>query len=106
MPDRLVEIYQRLTDKVEEIDVLVKEARRDDERELLASGGEDRRRSSARLSAQWDEVAALADRQKSILDEIVKQADEVASLSSFLQTHYEREKASLARELHDQLGGI
>jgi hypothetical protein len=31
---------------------------------------------------------------------------EVSSLSAFLQTHYEREKARLARELHDQLGGI
>lgn len=30
----------------------------------------------------------------------------LASLSDFLQTHTEREKASLARELHDSLGGI
>ena len=30
----------------------------------------------------------------------------LASLSNFLQTHAEREKASLARELHDSLGGI
>ena len=30
----------------------------------------------------------------------------LASLSNFLQTHSEREKASLARELHDALGGI
>ena len=30
----------------------------------------------------------------------------LAELSSFLQTHAEREKASLARELHDSLGGI
>ena len=30
----------------------------------------------------------------------------LASLSAFLQTHVEREKARLARELHDQLGGI
>ena len=32
--------------------------------------------------------------------------DELASLTDFLQTRNEREKASLARELHDQLGGI
>lgn len=30
----------------------------------------------------------------------------LASLSNFLQTQVEREKASLARELHDSLGGI
>jgi signal transduction histidine kinase len=32
--------------------------------------------------------------------------DELASLTDFLQTRNEREKAALARELHDQLGGI
>jgi protein-histidine pros-kinase len=45
-------------------------------------------------------------RQKSVIGEIVKQADEASSLSAFLQTHHEREKAGLARQLHDQLGGI
>jgi len=94
MTDRLIELYQRLAEKVEEIDALVKEANRADPR---ARGA---------LSARWDELAALVGRQKSVLGEIVKQADEVSSLSAFLQTHYEREKAGLARELHDQLGGI
>lgn len=32
--------------------------------------------------------------------------ESLASLSTFLQTHAEREKALLARELHDSLGGI
>lgn len=32
--------------------------------------------------------------------------EEMAALSAFLQTSAEREKASLARELHDELGGI
>ena len=32
--------------------------------------------------------------------------EELASLADFLQTRNEREKAALARELHDQLGGI
>ena len=32
--------------------------------------------------------------------------EEMSSLSAFLQTSAEREKASLARELHDELGGI
>src|SRR5471030_1640131 len=94
MTDRLIELYQRLAEKVEEIDALVKEANRADPR---ARGA---------LSARWDDLAALVGRQKSVLGEIVKQADEVSSLSAFLQTHYEREKAGLARELHDQLGGV
>jgi hypothetical protein len=33
-------------------------------------------------------------------------AREMSTLSNFLQTHAEREKALLARELHDSLGGI
>ena len=32
--------------------------------------------------------------------------EELSLLTTFLQTHAEREKASLARELHDALGGI
>jgi signal transduction histidine kinase len=38
--------------------------------------------------------------------EVARRTQELASLSAFLQTNAEREKASLARELHDQLGGI
>lgn len=34
------------------------------------------------------------------------EGEEMSSLSAFLQTSAEREKASLARELHDELGGI
>jgi signal transduction histidine kinase len=34
------------------------------------------------------------------------EGEEMAALSAFLQTSAEREKASLARELHDELGGI
>ncbi|HLX23529.1 MAG TPA: CHASE3 domain-containing protein [Usitatibacter sp.] len=38
--------------------------------------------------------------------EVVKRTKELSSLSAYLQTNSEREKASLARELHDELGGI
>ncbi|MGZ5035772.1 MAG: sensor histidine kinase [Usitatibacter sp.] len=92
MPDRLVELYQRLTDKVEAIDALVE------------SGGIARDPES--FGAEWSGLVELVSRQKAMLRDIVKRAEELASLSSFLQTHYEREKAGLARELHDQLGGI
>ena len=56
--------------------------------------------------AQWRELVDLAGQQKAMLDDIARRTQELSSLSAFLQTHYEREKASLARELHDQLGGI
>jgi len=38
--------------------------------------------------------------------EVARRTQELASLSAFLQTNAEQEKAALARELHDQLGGI
>ncbi len=39
-------------------------------------------------------------------EELADRIGELSSLSSFLQSNGEREKASLARELHDELGGI
>jgi len=38
--------------------------------------------------------------------QVEERTRELSSLSDFLQTHSEREKALLARELHDALGGI
>lgn len=38
--------------------------------------------------------------------QVAERTRELSSLSNFLQTHSEREKALLARELHDALGGI
>lgn len=38
--------------------------------------------------------------------EVTDRTRDLSSLSHFLQTHGEREKAALARELHDSLGGI
>ena len=90
MPERLLDLYQRLSDKVESLDRVVTE-----------SGGD-----KARFTAEWAELEELVSRQKAMVQDIVKRTEELSSLSSFLQTHYEREKASLARELHDQLGGI
>ncbi len=39
-------------------------------------------------------------------EDLAERLGELSSLSSFLQRNGEREKASLARELHDELGGI
>ena len=89
MADRLVQLYEQITAKIGSIEALLKDG---DER------GEFR--------ARWRELVDLAGQQKAMLDDIARRTQELSSLSAFLQTHYEREKASLARELHDQLGGI
>jgi len=71
-------------------------------------------RSDTKLAQAVGELRTLVDRQlesKSALaggmeGEIADRTRELSSLTNFLQTHNEREKASLARELHDALGGI
>ena len=98
MPDQLVELYEQVATRVAELDSTVKA--------LLASGRPLDEAARARARAQWDELAALVDKQKEVLGDIGRRTRELASLSAFLQTHYEREKARLARELHDELGGI
>ena len=86
MPDRLVELSQLVAQKVEDID-----------RAIAARG----------LAIEgWDELCALVRQQKDMLGELGRRTIELSSLSAFLQTHYEREKARLARDLHDELGGI
>jgi signal transduction histidine kinase len=43
---------------------------------------------------------------RALVGELRAENDALASLSNFLQVHSEREKAALARELHDSLSGI
>ena len=86
MPDHLVDLYQLVAKKVEEID-----------RAMAASGV---------VVRGWPELRTLVKKQEVMLEELGRRTTELSSLSSFLQTHYEREKARLARELHDELGGI
>jgi signal transduction histidine kinase len=93
-----VELYEQVATRVAELDSTLKS--------LLASGRPLEEAERARVRAQWDELAALVDKQKEGLGDIGRRTRELASLSAFLQTHYEREKARLARELHDELGGI
>lgn len=52
------------------------------------------------------QAALHASQEQRLEGRIAERTRELASLSNFLQTHAEREKALLARELHDQLGGI
>jgi signal transduction histidine kinase len=89
MPDRLVDLYERISAKVARVDGPMKAA--------LAGNG---------LEREWENITALVAQQKEMLDEIARRTQELSSLSGFLQTHAEREKADLARELHDELGGI
>src|SRR5260221_2628449 len=89
MPVRLVDFYERISAKVAQVDGPMKAA--------LAGNG---------LAREWENITALVAEQKEMLGEIERRTHELSSLSGFLQTHAEREKADLARELHDKLGGI
>ncbi len=95
MPDQLADLYEQVAARVADLDAGLKE--------LLAGDASERAR---RLRSQWDDLASLVRRQKDMLGEVGRRTRELSSLSAFLQTHYEQEKARLARELHDELGGI
>jgi signal transduction histidine kinase len=96
MPDQLVDLYEQVALRVAELDATLDP--------LLAECGDKER--ARRVRERWVELMALVRRQKESLGELGRRSRELSSLSAFLQTHYEREKARLARELHDQLGGI
>ena len=94
MPDRLVDLYDRLARKVDAMEAQIGAIGRGEQTDLES------------LRADWHELAGLVREQKEYLGEIARRTQELSSLSAFLQTHGEREKARLARELHDGLGGI
>ena len=98
MPDQLVELYEQVAARVGELESTLKS--------ILAPGRVLDEAQRARALADFAELVALVGRQKEMLGDIGRRTRELASLSAFLQTHYEREKARLARELHDELGGI
>ena len=90
MPDKVVELFQQVSSRIAELDPAV--------RGCLAH--------DAALTTRWNEIVALLGDQRVVIDDLGRRTRELSSLSAFLQTHYEREKARLARELHDELGGI
>jgi signal transduction histidine kinase len=97
MPDQLVELYEQVAARVAKLDSTL--------RSMLDSQPLDGA-ARERVRVEWSELVALVDKQSGMLDDIGRRTRELGSLSAFLQTHYEREKARLARELHDELGGI
>jgi len=96
MPDQLVELYEQVASRVAGLDSDLKSV-------LASCASADR---ADRVKAQWEDLTALVRKQKEMLGDIGRRTRELASLSAFLQTHYEQEKARLARQLHDELGGI
>jgi signal transduction histidine kinase len=111
MPDRLVDLYAQLAQKVEDLDRSLRAVVSSGKRRLAVAGAagvpvDEAPGDLARANEDLNEVARLVAKQKEILGEIARHMQEVSALSAFLQTHYEREKARLARELHDELGGI
>jgi signal transduction histidine kinase len=96
MPDQLVELYEQVALHVAELDSDLKSV-------LASCANADR---ADRVKAQWEDLTTLVRKQKEMLGDIGRRTRELASLSAFLQTHYEQEKARLARQLHDELGGI
>jgi signal transduction histidine kinase len=60
-------------------------------------------RDQRQVRATQKSQASYAERLES---DVANRTSELSNLSAFLQTNSEREKASLARELHDELGGI
>ena len=96
MPDQLVDLYEQVALRVAELDATLDT--------VLAECGDGER--TRRVREQWAELTDLVRRQKETLEELRRRTRELSSLSAFLQTHYEKEKARLARELHDGLGGI
>jgi signal transduction histidine kinase len=81
-------------------------------RELTAAlDGLERNRADIALDGELRALREIASRLDALVHgdvegEVARRTQELASLSAFLQTNAEREKAALARELHDELGGI
>jgi signal transduction histidine kinase len=88
--DRISKLNDQVAAKLDEIEQRLKDA---------GIPGE-----FAELKSLVSELQSLAG--SSVEAEVGKRTQELSSLSAYLQAHTEREKAALARELHDELGGI
>jgi len=99
MPEKLTEIGARIAAKLDELKADLARANGPDAEAL--------RREAAELQALvTQQIALQSTLEQRMESRVADRTEELSSLSAFLQTHSEREKAALARELHDALGGI
>jgi signal transduction histidine kinase len=99
MPERLIDIGALIAAKLDELQV-----------DLARMTGPDadsvRRRTAEVQSLVARQLSLQSTLEQGMETQVADRTQELSSLSAFLQTHTEREKASLAREIHDALGGI
>ena len=99
MPEKLTELSARIAARLDELQAEL--AR------LEGADADSLRRAAAELqSLVAQQLGLQSTLEQRMESRVADRTQELSSLSAFLQTHYEREKASLARELHDALGGI
>ena len=99
MPEKLTELSARIAAKLDELQV--------DLARLTGAEADAARRSAAELqSLLVQQIGLQSTLEQRMESRVADRTQELSSLSAFLQTQSEREKASLARELHDALGGI
>jgi signal transduction histidine kinase len=97
--DRLAGLGKQISTKLGEVELATRRADPGEAAKL--------NKSVAELRALVSLQAALQDSLAEYVEgQVAERTRELASLSSFLQLHSEREKAALARELHDALGGV
>jgi signal transduction histidine kinase len=94
MADRLVKLYAEIRSQAAALDAAL----------ARTTPGDDASLDKVRI--EWQQLRKLLAQQDEILEDLATRTHELSSLSAFLQTDSEREKRRLARELHDQLGGI
>ncbi|GAC1458509.1 MAG: hypothetical protein PVSMB6_17600 [Steroidobacteraceae bacterium] len=58
------------------------------------------------MASKEDEAQRLVDRQMELERVVQRRTEELSELSTHLQSLAEQEKSALARELHDELGGL
>jgi signal transduction histidine kinase len=97
-PDALADFGERVSRKLAEVEAALEGASAKDISKL--------RNSVAELRSLLDSPGLDESIARHVEAQVADRTRELSSLSNFLQTQSEREKAALARELHDALGGI